>query len=871
LENLTPMMKQYMKLKKQNEDSILFFRLGDFYEMFFEDAIIAAKELEIALTQRDCGMEEKAPMCGVPHHVADTYISKLVSRGYKVAIGEQVQNPAEAKGIVKREVVRVITPGTITDTQVLDEKTNNFLSSIYMDESGVGLSYVDNSTGEMFTTEFSDNEDRMYQFIIDELGKVLPSEVICNTKFMENQKYIDIIINRINPYFNIYDDINKEENVKYQMILDFFKVENLNSLGIDGCMYSILSINKLFQYLFDTQKNTLDHINNLSYYEANNYMIMDINTRTNLEIHETILTREKKGSLVSIIDKTCTAMGGRLLRNWIEKPLVDMKEIDKRLNMVDFFVQNIRMKDDIKEKLDRIYDIERLSVKISNGNCNARDLISLKNSIEVLPEFKNLLTSYNNKELKNIGQLIDPLNDLFYLIDNSIHDNPPISITEGNLIKEGYNKELDDIKANSTKGKKWLTDLESKEQEKTGIKNLKVGYNKVAGYFIEVTKSNIPMVPEYFIRRQTLTNSERYYTEELKSMESKIIGAEEQSLELEYQLFQSIRDDIKQEIIRLQYVSKLISIIDVIVSFSTVANENNFVRPVLNNKGYIKINEGRHPVIEKMINNELFVPNDTYLDRDEYMIQIITGPNMSGKSTYMRQVAIITLMAQIGSFVPATNAKIGIVDRIFTRIGASDNLSQGESTFMVEMNEVANIMKNATKNSLIILDEIGRGTSTYDGLSIAWAVIEEIANNIHAKTLFATHYHELTQLEENFDQIKNMNISAKEKGDDIIFLRKIIKGSTNKSYGIQVARLAGIDNNIIKRSKEVLNIIENSHEISLNDTEQKDKQQFNIVDYRKEYFINKIKNINIDKLTPIESMTILNELIRDASEFKENE
>ena len=868
MDNLTPMMKQYMSIKNKYKDSILFFRLGDFYEMFFDDALTASRELEITLTQRDCGMEKKAPMCGVPHHVADTYVSRLVEKGYKVAICEQVEDPSKAKGIVKRDVIRVVTPGTITDTNVLDEKSNNYLVSIYMDDLGIGISYADNSTGEMYTTEYSGNMENNYRFIIDELGKIFPSEIICNEKFLIDKKYINIIKNRINPYFSVYKDFDDIENVAEKRILDLFQVQSLEGLGINGKIYSLLSTNKLIEYLYNTQKNSLSHINTLIYYKPQDYMIMDINTRTNLEIHETIISREKKGALIYVIDKTCTAMGGRLLKNWLEQPLINITEINKRLNMVEHFYNNIIFMDEVTHELKNIYDIERLSSKVSNGNCNGRDFISLKNSISVLPKLKSLLISTDNEQLNIIGKSMDTLRDIHDLIESSIVDNPPISITEGQLIKEGFNEKLDEIREASIRGKEWLASLEIKERENTGIKNLKVGYNKVAGYFIEVTKANIPMVPDYFIRKQTLTNSERYYTEELKSMESKILGAEEKSIELEYEIFQSIRNILKGEIKRIQYVSKLVATIDVIVSFAKVALKNNFVKPNLNNKGYIQIKEGRHPVVETMIENNLFVPNDTYLDRDNSMIQIITGPNMAGKSTYMRQVAIITLLAQIGSFVPAEKADISIVDRIFTRIGASDNLSQGESTFMVEMNEVSNIIREATPRSLIILDEVGRGTSTYDGLSIAWAVVEYIATKIKAKTLFATHYHELTQLADNFKEIKNMTISAEEEGDDIVFLRKIIEGSTNKSYGIQVAQLAGIDKTIINRANEILSIIEGSHEININKAPKNNLKQLNLLDYKKDYFIDRIINIDIDTLTPIEALTTLNNLIKDAINLK---
>lgn len=863
-------MQQYMTIKNKYKDTILFFRLGDFYEMFFDDAIVASKELEITLTQRDCGMDKKAPMCGVPHHVADVYVSKLVSKGYKVAICEQLEDPSVAKGIVKRDVIRVVTPGTITDTNILEEKRNNYLVSIYIDDFGVGISYADNSTGEMYTTEYSSSLENNYRFIIDELGKILPSEIICNEFLVRSKKFMSIVKNKINPYFNTYKNVKGIDESYKNNIIGLFKVNSLEDLKINNKIYSILSTSKLIEYLYNTQKNALDHINNLVYYEPKNYMIIDINTRINLEIHETIMSKNKKGALINTIDKTSTAMGGRLLKNWLEQPLLSIDKINYRLDMVEYFYNNIIFMDEVSNELKSIYDIERLSSKISTGNCNGRDMISLKNSISVLPKLKTLLMDVSNNSLRQLGNRLDSLEDIYDLIEKSIEENPPITIKEGGLIKAGFNKELDEIREGSTKGKEWLASLEIKEREKTGIKNLRIGFNKVVGYYFEVTKSNIPLVPDYFIRKQTLANSERYFTEELKSMELKIIGSEEKSLQLEYEIFQSIRDKIKNEINRIQTTSKLISILDVLVSFAKTARSNNYVKPKLNNEGYINIKNGRHPVIENTTDNNLFIPNDTIMDLEDNMIHIITGPNMAGKSTYIRQVAIINLLAQIGSFVPADSADIAIVDRIFTRIGASDNLSEGESTFMVEMNEVSNIIRDATSNSLIILDEVGRGTSTYDGLSIAWAIIEYIATNIKAKTLFATHYHELTQLENKFPNIKNMTIVAKEKGNDIVFLRKIIKGSTNKSYGIQVAKLAGINNDIISRANEILSIIEGSHNINIDNTKKVNSKQIDLYDYKKDYFIEKIINIDIDNLTPIESLSLLNDLIKDAKNLKEN-
>lgn len=864
-------MKQYMTIKKQYEDCILFFRLGDFYEVFFDDALTASQVLEITLTQRDCGMKEKAPMCGVPYHVVDGYISRLVEKGYKVAICDQVEDPAQAKGIVKREVIRVVTPGTIVDQAVLDEKSNNYLASIYMDSQGVGLSYVDNSTGEMYTTEFIGDKDQINSFIIDEFGKIFPSEIICNEGFSRNNKLLKTIKNTINPYINNYEDTEIDILDWQSIIIDHFKALSLEQLGIENKIYSIISSGKLIEYLYTTQKSSLEHINNVYYYKPNNYMILDINTRANLEIHETIIKRDRKGALIGLLDKTSTSMGGRLLKKWLEQPLLDINEINKRNNAVEYFLNNIITMDDIKSILKGIYDIERLSSKISNGNCNARDLISIKNSVSVLPAFKEILIKSDNDVLNELGDKFDTLTDIYSLLENSIDDNPPIALKDGRLIKPGYNKDLDEIKEICQSGKEWLASLESSEKQKTGIKNLKIGFNRVYGYYFEVTKSNISSVPDYYIRKQTLTNAERYYTAELKGMEDKILGAEEKSLEMEYQIFNEIRSEIKNNIERIQNSSKIISIVDVLNSFSQVAYKSNFIKPNLNNKGFIRIIDGRHPVVENNIENNLFIPNDTNLDTKDNMVQIITGPNMAGKSTYMRQVAIITLLAHIGSFVPASSADISIVDRIFTRIGAADNLSQGESTFMVEMNEVSNIMRSATKNSLIILDEVGRGTSTYDGLSIAWAVVEHILKNIKAKTLFATHYHELTQLQKNNKGIKNLTIVAEEKGDQIVFLRKIIEGSTNKSYGIEVAKLAGIEKSIIDRSNEVLSLIENNHQININPKAKKEVRQLNLIDYKKDYFIDRIVNINLDEVTPRESLEILYNLVDDAKGLRRDD
>lgn len=869
MDNLTPMMKQYMEIKNRHKDSILFFRLGDFYEMFFEDAKVASKELEIALTQRDAGLSEKAPMCGIPHHVAENYISRLVDKGYKVAVCDQIEDPSEAKGIVKRDVVRIVTPGTITDVNLLDDKSNNFLVSIYYDNFGLGITYVDNSTGEMYTTEFLSDEDNCYRFIIDELGKTNPSEILCNERFTLNKKYMKIIKNKINPYINTYEDVENLDDSMRDEICKLFKVKSLNQIGINEKFYATLSTYKLIEYLYNTQMNALDHINTINYYEPSNYMIMDINTRMNLEINETIRSKEKKGALIGIIDKTHTAMGGRLLKKWLEQPLLDIKLINNRLDVVEYFTLNLMVMDEIRDCLREVYDIERLSSKISGGNCNGRDFLALKNSIKILPELKEILKKTENPQLLKINNKIDDLRDIYNLIEASIDDNAPITLKDGGIIKKGFNQVLDELRESSLRGKEWLGSLEQEEKAKSGIKNLKIGYNRIAGYYIEVTKSNLHLVPDYFIRKQTLTNAERYYTDELKNMESKILGAEEKSLDVEYEVFQDIRSKIKNEIERLQALSKNIAVVDVLSTFAQVANNNDFIKPELNTKGLIEIKEGRHPVVEATIDSNLFIPNDTSLDFKDNMIQIITGPNMAGKSTYMRQVAIITLLSQIGSFVPAKEANIGIVDRIFTRIGASDNLSQGESTFMVEMNEVSNIVKSATSNSLIILDEVGRGTSTYDGLSIAWSLVEYIAGKIKAKTLFATHYHELTQLQDKFKGIVNLTILAEERGDDIIFLRKIVEGSTNRSYGIQVAKLAGINKEIIDRANEVLSQIEDSHEINLEVSHKDKTKQLNLMDFKKDYFVDRIKNIDIQNITPLEALNTLSNLVEDAKNLRE--
>lgn len=876
------MMKQYLSIKDKFKDAILFFRLGDFYEMFFDDAITASKELDIALTGRECGQKEKAPMCGIPYHSADNYISKLIGKGYKVAICEQVEDPSTAKGIVKRDVVRVITPGTIIDTKVLEEKQNNYLCCIYLNENSYGLAYTDISTGDFFTTEkFDDNN--IVDLLIDEIGKIMPTEIICNSLLFENKKAVKKIEERfkcmINSYYEWAFDLHfAKDSIKKQ-----FSVISLDGLGLSEKENSIIASGALIEYLRDTQKTIFNHINKITQYSTNNFMSLDINTRRNLELTETIRSKAKKGSLLWVLDNTSTAMGGRLLKKWIEEPLLDKDAIQSRLNIVEYLVDDLILMNEIKDLFKNVYDIERLMSKVIFATCNARDLISLKKSIEVLPRIKDLLISTGHKELVNIGNHLDGLEDIYDLIDKSIVDDPPFSLREGGLIKSDYNSDIKELREATIKGKEWLSKLEEEERKKTGIKNLKVGYNKVFGYYLEVSKGNIKNTPDYFIRKQTLANSERYITPELKDMENKILGAEDKLTTLEYQLFVSIRDKISSQVKRIQQVSKLIAKVDALNSFAITAYNNNYIRPKINNEGLIKIKGGKHPVVEKVLEEGFFVPNDSYLDNNNNRILIITGPNMAGKSTYMRQVALIVLMMQIGSFVPAEYADLCIVDRIFTRIGASDDLSQGQSTFMVEMSEVANILNNATKDSLLILDEIGRGTSTYDGLSIAWSVIEYISdfNKIGAKTLFATHYHELTKLEEEIEGVVNYRILVQEKGDDIVFLRKIKRGSADRSYGIEVARLAGVKKEVINRAYEILGQLENRdksdkeialtmNEIEVNNSNlntEDDTLQMNIFNIRKNEIIEQLNSIDISNITPMEAINILYKLKERSKEI----
>lgn len=868
---LTPMMMQYLKIKEEYQDCIIFFRLGDFYEMFFEDARLASRELELVLTGRDCGLEERAPMCGLPYHAAEPYISRLINKGYKVAICEQLEDPALAKGIVKRDIIKIITPGTITDLNMLDEKKNNYIMSIYKNNDWYGLAYCDISTGEFHTTEF---KNAGMQKLIDEIARLLPSEIIYNSEFSSSQKHIRYITDRLNTSMSQYNDEHFDYTNGIKKIHSTFKGLN-KKLSITS---GICASSALLNYIGETQKTDLSHINLLEIYSAGDFMTLDIATRRNLELTETIRNQTKKGSLLWVLDKTITAMGARMLRRWIEEPLIARDRIESRLDSVEELYNNVYVNEVIKEKLKGIYDIERLTGKIVYGNVNARDLISLKQSIASLPEIKECLKECTADMLLSVQSSIDSLQDIYEIIESSIADNPPLSIKDGFIIKDGYNETIDKLHLASKEGKNWIAKLEEQEKEATGIKSLKVGYNKVFGYYIEITKANISYVPENrYMRKQTLSNAERYITPELKEMESTILGAEEKVIQLEYEAFCEIRNNISHQIERIQKTSWAIACVDALRSLANAAAENEYIKPIFSEDGVISIKDGRHPVVENTLPNKMFVPNDTYMDNNENRMSIITGPNMAGKSTYMRQVALLVIMAQIGSFIPAKQAQIGIIDRIFTRIGASDDLSAGQSTFMVEMSEVANIINNSTANSLILLDEVGRGTSTYDGLSIAWAVIEYICDKskIGAKTLFATHYHELTELEGKIEGIKNYCISVKEHGDDIIFLRKIIRGGADQSYGIQVAKLAGLPQDIIKRAHEIISKLEENDIIKHNteyenpiekeiasDIERRECLQLDFFNINNNDILDELKSIDIISITPLDAMNLLDKLIK---------
>ena len=872
----SPMMQHYLKTKEEYKDCILFYRLGDFYEMFFDDALVVSKELELTLTGKDCGQAERAPMCGIPFHAAETYLNRLVANGHKVAICEQVEDPKQAKGIVKREVIRIVTPGTNLNTQALDETKNNYLMSIVYLGEKIGVSIADFSTGDYFVTELSSGSE-----LIDEINKFVPSEIITNEYFSMSGIDLTAVNDKLGITMSTLDSWYFDEDTCIKKLLTHFKVGVLDGLGLKDYTAGTIAAGALLLYLYEMQKGSVDHITSIVPYTTGKYMLIDSSSRRNLELVETMREKQKKGSLLWVLDKTKTAMGARALRSMIEQPLINKEDILKRQAGIEECNNRAIDREEIREYLNPVYDLERIMTKISCKSANPRDLIAFRNSLEMLPHIKKLIGTMESDLFAECFANLDDLADIYSLISSAIVEEPPITIREAGIIKEGFSKEADELRRAKTEGKEWLAQLEAREKEATGIKNLKVKYNKVFGYYLEVTNSFKNLVPADWVRKQTLTNAERYTTDELKKLEDVILGAEDKLCSLEYDLFNEVRDSIAAEVRRIKSTARAIAEIDVYTALSVVAQQYNYVKPTINEKGIIDIKNGRHPVVEKMIRNDMFVANNTYLDNAKNRISIITGPNMAGKSTYMRQTALIVLMAQIGSFVPAQEANIGIVDRIFTRVGASDDLASGQSTFMVEMTEVANILRNATPKSLLILDEIGRGTSTFDGLSIAWAVVEYIANTkvLGAKTLFATHYHELTELEGTLDGVNNYCIAVKENGDDIVFLRKIIKGGADKSYGIQVAKLAGVPDTVIERAKELVADLSDA-DISLKarDIAQYSKKQEKLVDsYKKvddlevkqmslfdtvnnDDIIEDIKALDISNMTPIDALNTLYKL-----------
>ena len=868
---LTPMMQQYLETKKEYKDCILFYRLGDFYEMFFDDALTASRELEITLTGKSCGQAERAPMCGVPYHAVDSYLNKLVSKGYKVAICEQVEDPKSARGIIRREVIRIATPGTNINMQALEDTKNNYLLCVTYFPGKIGLSVADVTTGDYYLTEVED-----IRRLQDEINKYAPSEVICNEQFFVSGYDIEDLKNRLNvSVYSLASHYFDEDGCK-KTLMKHFRVNTLQGLGIEEFPAGTIAAGALLSYLYETQKTSLSHFTHIYPYLTSKYMLLDSATRRNLELTETLREKQKKGSLLGVLDRTKTAMGGRMLRKYIEQPLIDREGIERRLDAVEALCKKSVDREELREYLQTIYDLERLLGKVSYKTANPRDLIALRNSLAVLPSIQTVLSDIDAPLLQELCDDLDPLQDIHKLIDNAITEEPPIAVKEGGIIKEGFHETIDSLKKAKTDGKAWLAALEEEDRERTGIKNLRIKYNKVFGYYFEVTNSYIDQVPEDYVRKQTLANAERYTTPRLKELEDSILNAEDKLFTLEYDLFCEIRDTIAGEVERIQKTARAVANLDVFASLAFVAEQNQYVRPSLNEKGVIDIKEGRHPVVEQMIQNDMFIANDTHLDDKKQCIAVITGPNMAGKSTYMRQVALIVLMTQIGSFVPAKRADIGIVDRIFTRVGASDDLASGQSTFMVEMNEVANILRNATSKSLLVLDEIGRGTSTFDGLSIAWAVIEHISNRkiLGAKTLFATHYHELTELEGKMDNVNNYCIAVKEKGDDIVFLRKIVKGGADKSYGIQVAKLAGVPDMVIDRAKEIVEQLSDnditekvqSIEVNRGSGERRKPVKYDEVDLEQislfdtvtdEDVIRELTEIDVSNLTPVDALNTL--------------
>ena len=870
----SPMMQHYLQTKEEYPDCILFYRLGDFYEMFFEDAKIVSRELELTLTGKSCGQEERAPMCGVPFHAYESYMNRLVAKGYKVAICEQMEDPKQAKGMVRREVIRVVTPGTNINEQALDEGKNNYIMCIVSLSDQFGVATADVTTGDFFVTEV-DSKRRL----LDEIYKFSPTEVVCNEALFMSGLDIDDLKNRVGIVLYSLENWYFDDSLCENTLKEHFRVNSLEGLGRADLECGMIAFGSLLKYLYETQKNSLEQISAIHPYTTGKFMVLDSSTRRNLELVETLREKAKRGSLLWVLDKTKTAMGARMLRSFVEQPLIEKEEIEGRLDAIEELMQRAIDREELREYLNPVYDLERLLTRITYQSANPRDLTAFKSSIGMIPHIRGILLELQSKEIQGICEDMDTLEDLYTLIDAAIEEEPPITVREGGIIKDGYHEEIDRLREAKSQGKNWLAELEAKEREKTGIKNLKIKFNKVFGYYLEVTNSFKDLVPDYYTRKQTLTNAERYITPELKEMEDMILGAEDKLVQLEYELFRELREQIAKNVVRIQKTAKALAKIDVFASLALISEQNHYCRPSLNQNGRIDIKNGRHPVVEKMINNDMFIANDTYLDNQKNRISVITGPNMAGKSTYMRQTALIVLMAQIGCFVPAETADIGIVDRIFTRVGASDDLASGQSTFMVEMTEVANILRNATGNSLLILDEIGRGTSTFDGLSIAWAVVEHISNPklLGAKTLFATHYHELTELEGKLDNVNNYCIAVKEKGDDIVFLRKIVKGGADKSYGIQVAKLAGVPDSVIERAKEIAeelgrhDIVDFTEILSnkKNSATKKKKEHLDEVDLTQmslfdavndNDIIEELKEIDVGNLTPIEALNKLYEL-----------
>ena len=864
----------YVKTKEENKDCIIFYRLGDFYEMFFDDAVTTSRELELTLTGKDCGLSERAPMCGVPYHAAEVYINRLVGKGYKVAICEQMEDPKEAKGMVRREVIRVVTPGTNLNTQALDETKNNYIMAVVYLSNRFGIAIADVTTGDFMVTEV----DKI-RTLLDEVYKFSPAEIICNEAFCMSGVDLEEIRNRLNISLYPLESWYFDDDLCVRTLKEHFRVGTLEGLGLKDYECAVIGAGALLTYLLETQKNSLEHMRAITPYITDRFMVIDSSSRRNLELTEALREKVKRGSLLWVLDKTKTAMGARMLRSFIEQPLIDEDAINRRLDALEEINSREMDREEIREYLNPIYDMERLIGRVSYQSANPRDMISFKSSISMIPYIKQLVKSFSTEEMQCVYEDMDDLRDLYTLLESAIVEEPPLAMKEGGIIKDGYNEDVDHFREAKTKGKSWLAELEAEEREKTGIRNLKIKYNKVFGYYLEVTNSFKDMVPEYYTRKQTLTNAERYITPRLKELEDMILGAEDKLYALEYELFVNVRNTISREVERIQRTAKAIAKLDTYISLALVASRNNYVRPKINTKGVIDIKNGRHPVVEKMIPNDMFIPNDTYLDNSKNRVSVITGPNMAGKSTYMRQTALIVLMAQIGSFVPAEKANIGIADRIFTRVGASDDLASGQSTFMVEMTEVANILRNATSRSLLILDEIGRGTSTFDGLSIAWAVIEYISNTkiLGAKTLFATHYHELTELEGKLAGVNNYCIAVKERGDDIVFLRKIVKGGADKSYGIQVAKLAGVPDVVIERAKELVEELVSADitaavkDIASENKKTKTKPQVHLDELDLEQIslfdtvkdddvLDELKNIDVSNLTPIDALNTIYKL-----------